>query len=378
MGLGRGVLGNNKVVAGCTGRKEHWNEMKLFDWMRAPGRKQSASSEPIAAAAVLLRPEQSSIIITPVEQTAYVSELRNELFLRREEIDSLKSELAKAKDDVDRAEPCPTYVNYDLPKAIEILRDLGNRGNASAQIYLAIGNLLGAGIPRNAFVGEQWLSKAAAAGEANAQILLGILKLHGVFLERGVQQALHWLSLASESGSYELESLISEIQPIAKATREERRKLLEAELRRPEKEPEEPVVEGQNLNREDIKERIFARLRDDVEVLRTENRTRGPSSFPEDEYKGMERNSYILGRKWGRLCIKRAVRFNRLMAALIPEFKCRDTKALARRFAMHRGYLQHSITDGMEDLKVADCEITPEMRDIFIRGVRKAIEQGKE
>lgn len=65
------------------------------------------------------------------------------------------------------------------------------------------------------------------------------------------------------------------------------------------------------------------------------------------------------------------------MSAYVEDFKPRDPKGLARRFAMRRGYLQNSITEGMEQLRIPEYQITPELREIFIRGVKGGIEWTK-
>lgn len=73
---------------------------------------------------------------------------------------------------------------------------------------------------------------------------------------------------------------------------------------------------------------------------------------------------------WGQ----RITRFNRLMSAHVEDFEPCDVIGLARRFAMRRGYLQNSITEELEQLRIPDEEIKPELREIFIRGVKQGIE----
>lgn len=63
------------------------------------------------------------------------------------------------------------------------------------------------------------------------------------------------------------------------------------------------------------------------------------------------------------------------MSARNENFEHRNLESLGRRFAMRRGDLQHSLSEGMEKLRLSEHEITGELRDAFIKGVKAGIFQ---
>ncbi|MGY2995080.1 hypothetical protein [Mesorhizobium sp. URHB0026] len=357
--------------------------MKLFDWFKPGDRKVAPAPMPPdpSVQEVPPQPAFSDVIaqihkddgddlqaasqhVADLEQQ--VDELEDELSRAYGTVERLKAELQRARTQVAVAKQPGTEAKDETlnsSTAIGQLNEIAHRGDPVAQFYIGVSYLVGLGNKRNSFLGEQWLTKSANSGDANAQFVLGMLKWHGIFLERGVHQALHWLSLAAKNQHQEADKLIIEVQAVVKTLKEERRRASEAGQTA---EPKKPSWHRAHTKWQSL----------DVEINPPHiNRTRESSFCPEDQYYGIQRDAYALGRRIGRRCLKRAVRFNRLIPLLVDGFEPRDLKGLARRFARRRGYLQHSITEGMEELRISEDQITSDLRDVFIKGVTRGIER---
>lgn len=372
--------------------------MKLFDWFRSGERK--VELVPTTPTKGLPEPQRSVLADVSAEiRTDYegefqaasrhiahleqhIDELEDDLSACRREIERLTADLLLTRPEATSAIKIRQESKSDQPNfstAIGQLGELAQKGDPIAQFYSGISYLFGLGNKRNSFLGEHWLTKAASSGESNAQFVLGVLKWHGIFLERGVQQAFHWLSLAGKNQHQEVDKLIHEVQSVVRKLNDEKREAAGVlVMARSSQESEPPVNPGQ-FNAAEPKSPSWRPASQwksfDVEINAIQiARTPGSRFRPEDAYHGVHRDAYALGRRLGRQCLKRAARFNRLMSTHVEDFKPRDSKGLARRFAMRRGYLQNSITEGMEQLRIPEYQITPELREIFIRGVKRGIE----
>jgi hypothetical protein len=376
--------------------------MKLFGWFRSGENK----LEPVPRIPAKELPEPQRSVFSDVGAEVHedyedelhaatrhiahleqhIDELEDDLSACRQEIERLKADLLLTRAEATSAVKIGHESKSDQPNfstAIGQLGELAQEGDPIAQFYVGISYLFGLGNKRNSFLGEHWLTKAASSGESNAQFVLGVLKWHGIFLHRGVQQALHWLNLAGKNQHQEVDKLISEVQSVVRKLNDEKRKAADVLVRAPSSQDLEPPANPGRFNAAEPKNPSLRRASrwnsfDDDEINATQiARTPGSRVRPEDDYHGVQRDAYALGRRLGRQCLKRAARFNRLMTARVEDLRPRDLKGLARRFAMRRGYLQNSITEGMEQLMLPEYEITPELRDIFIKGVKRGIEWTK-
>jgi DNA methylase len=145
------------------------------------------------------------------------------------------------------------------------------------------------------------------------QTLLGVLKWHGIFLHRGVQQAFHWLNLARKNQHQEVDKLISEVQSVVRKLSDEKRKAADVLVRVPSSQELEPSANPGRFNAAEPKNPSLRRASrwnsfDDETNATQIARTPGSRVRPEDDYHGVQRDAYALGRRLGRQCLKRAAR----------------------------------------------------------------------
>jgi len=77
------------------------------------------------------------------------------------------------------------------------LRQLAQRGDASAQNELGLLYYEGKGVPQNHNKAKEWFDKAVEQGHAGAQVNLGTLYLRGEGAPQSSQMALFWFSRAA-------------------------------------------------------------------------------------------------------------------------------------------------------------------------------------
>ena len=299
-----------------------------------------------------------------------------------------------------------------LFKSIEVH---AKRGTPEALFIAGMQNALGIGVKRNAIRGEQWLTRAAELGDPSAALMLGLFKWHGICFDRGVQQALHWLSEAYEEQFEELATLLRDVSSTAASAARERQNSVASErLSHSYSSQQLPFCDSSfAAAKHQVPQRPSYDERADFDNIANRTETtgaienlsqlaeprnaeqtplgnqaanavyavnlphnRGSSTFPEDDYNVVEGKAHRIGRKAGRACVKKAIRFNRLMARLADNFEAREIDILARKFAMRSGVLQYNILEGMETLEIPESESTPRLREIFVRAVKGAISDG--
>jgi TPR repeat protein len=83
---------------------------------------------------------------------------------------------------------------------LDRLTELANRGDARAQLVIALKYLKGDGIAANDALAANWLERAAQAGDAIAQNHLGALYQAGRGVKQDVAAAMHWYESAAAQG----------------------------------------------------------------------------------------------------------------------------------------------------------------------------------
>ena len=81
--------------------------------------------------------------------------------------------------------------------AYRLLRPLAEKGDAHAQLYVAMAFQDGLGVPQDYTEAVKWYREAADQGQANAQAYLGLLYERGQGVPQDYVQAHMWLNLAA-------------------------------------------------------------------------------------------------------------------------------------------------------------------------------------
>lgn len=112
------------------------------------------------------------------------------------------------------AEGYVAYQGGDYPTALEIWRDLADKGDLAAMRNVGQLYRLGQGVERDTTVAARWFERAADLGLANAQANLGALYLAGDGVEQDFRVAARWFARAAHQGhivsQYELALLFEE------------------------------------------------------------------------------------------------------------------------------------------------------------------------
>jgi hypothetical protein len=85
----------------------------------------------------------------------------------------------------------------DYNAAAEIFNAIAQRGNPSAQAYLALLYSKGFGVPQNYTAAAFWYRRAAEQGHSGAQYMLGLLYDKGFGVPQDVVEAEKWLILST-------------------------------------------------------------------------------------------------------------------------------------------------------------------------------------
>ena len=304
------------------------------------------------------------------ELQAIVSTLEEKISFQAEEIEHLRSSVAHSrKVSKLKADTCSAREGVAaFSQALSVMKDAAEKGNLQAQFYLGISYTFGVGKNRNSLLGEQWLAKSASLKNSSIYFLLGLLKYRGVLLDKGLQQALNWMKLAYQLNQREAELFIGEIK---------------AEIRSDEQQAAALRKVGQNPSAQNVvhpdEKVVFTRPIFEpgkpsfLQAVKSGNAAPAQKfdwslDFPEDQYEGVDRKAYRLGYRRGVECLKKAIRFNKIMSHS-DGYILKDLRSTAKRFAMRHGYLQHIITEGMEELGTK-LPITSDMREAFIKGVK--------
>jgi hypothetical protein len=86
----------------------------------------------------------------------------------------------------------------DYGTAFQSLQPSAQAGDGLAQYYLGVMYLKGQGVPKNRYLGIEWLSKAATAGAADAQSYMGAFNRRGDLVPQNYAEAMRWYLLAAK------------------------------------------------------------------------------------------------------------------------------------------------------------------------------------
>ena len=92
------------------------------------------------------------------------------------------------------------FLNGDYGTALAEWRPLAIKGDAKAQVFLAIIYNTGAGVTQDYTEGAKWLRKAAVQNDVRAQFGLGEAHYKGNGVAQNIVLAHMWLSLAAAKG----------------------------------------------------------------------------------------------------------------------------------------------------------------------------------
>lgn len=97
--------------------------------------------------------------------------------------------------------------NYDLLKAISILKSIAKLGHSNAQFRL--GHIYFDGIVKDLSQAAYWWQRAAESGNINAQFNLALLYERGIGLTKDQSKAILWFERAARSGDVESASIVN-------------------------------------------------------------------------------------------------------------------------------------------------------------------------
>src|SRR5271163_4479782 len=90
------------------------------------------------------------------------------------------------------------YDRGDYSAALLSLQQPAQAGDGLAQYYLGVIYLKGQSVPKNPYLGIQWLSKAASAGVRDAQSYMGAFNRRGDLVPQNYAEAMRWYLLAAK------------------------------------------------------------------------------------------------------------------------------------------------------------------------------------
>ena len=318
--------------------------------------------------------ETSAHRISELEK--YQSELDDTISKQHAEIQSFRAQIKKLvsqnKPTLTDKESSHKAAPSSILDVFESLKSFAQKGNPVAQFHLGISYAFGVGKKKNSLLAEQWISKSTTQKNPAVFFLIASLKRQGIFLDTGLHQSLNWMKLARQHGFLEAEEFIGEIKAEIRRQEYEKASRLR-DIRAEERLRKQPVENIQITAKKNVKLDKTIDLAEAGYQVAVIRRTPSTPISPEDNYVGLERDAFVIGYQHGRKCLTRAIRFNRLMLVAAADFVPRDLRAVAKRFAMRRGLLQHMITDGMEKFPGPRDLITPEVREAFIRGVKSGM-----
>lgn len=318
--------------------------MKIFDWFRRGKHTPELSSKSPNIDGVK-NPNNEHISYGNTENTA-------------------EPHIEKIEDFIDREQDGDRF--YAVISEIQLLAE---QGDSRAKMLLGLALAFGAGIKKSPVLAERWLTSACVDRSPTAHFILGLLKYQGGFLEKGHRQALYWLNSARRLGVRDVSEIISCID----RSIPDDISIQSVKSRRPK------VVYLPPNHKKEIRKsiKVAPSEKNTREKLNIYSAVRGTAVGPETYYVDDERKSYDLGYRQGRRCLKAARRFNKIMSAVIDGYIPQQHNFIGKRFAMRRGFLQQTVTEGMELLTDRDKIVTPSMRDAFIKGVVQALNDSK-
>lgn len=93
------------------------------------------------------------------------------------------------------------YFNEDYQSAYELLRPLAEKGDSSAEYYMALMYDEGRGVEKDASAAVGWYTLAAQQGHMDAQYNLGVAYASGLGVTSDMTQAISWWERAAQLGS---------------------------------------------------------------------------------------------------------------------------------------------------------------------------------
>jgi TPR repeat protein len=111
----------------------------------------------------------------------------------------------------DLIEGLARHAMHDDAGAMEVLRPLADRGDATAQEVLGKIHLAGDGITRDDAQAFEWLRQAAGQGRVEAQLQLARMYRDGVGIPADGNLALYWFDRAAKQGAPDAYNAIGEL-----------------------------------------------------------------------------------------------------------------------------------------------------------------------
>ena len=106
--------------------------------------------------------------------------------------------VAEEKENEDFVEALKAAKQRDLPYAIEIWRDLADRGHSKSQYHLGVLYRKGLGVKKDLDKAYMWFRRAAEKGHPMAQYNLGVMYEKGWGTTRNLQEAETWYRRAAK------------------------------------------------------------------------------------------------------------------------------------------------------------------------------------
>ncbi len=97
-------------------------------------------------------------------------------------------------------EPTPDLEEL-TPRELKVLRDLAEKGDATAQFFVGSLHRTGEHVPQDYAEALKWFRKAAEQGNADAQFNLGLMYSEGEGVPQDYAEAVKWYRMAAEQGN---------------------------------------------------------------------------------------------------------------------------------------------------------------------------------
>lgn len=169
----------------------------------------------------------------------------------------------KAKTDEELyTEGARAYTEKNYAEAVQIWRQLAEKGMARAQVVLAQLYYHGNGVEKDEKKSAEWYRKAAEQGHGNSCFNLAILYERGIGVTKDLNEALSWAEKAKAAGVEKADNLIAEIRHNIEAE-ENRKNLTKPSAPKPgdDLSPEEKYRKGMELFRAGDYDGAYALLR---------------------------------------------------------------------------------------------------------------------
>lgn len=169
----------------------------------------------------------------------------------------------KAKTDEELcSEGAKAYAEKNYAAAVQIWRQLAEKGMARAQDCLALLYYRGDGVGKDEKKSAEWYRKAAEQGYGSSCFNLAIFYERGIGVTEDLNEALRWAEKAKAVGAEKADNLIAEIRHNIEAE-ENRKNLTKPSAPKPgdELSPEEQYQKGMELFRAGVYDGAYALLR---------------------------------------------------------------------------------------------------------------------